>query len=561
MTKAASTLLFLIVAAMLAGFLWLLLHNQSQTEYLTYYDFWRNYNVLAGYGGPDEYLFHDVHTYALASLVWYLDMWLADGSLMLLHAIVLGVNLAIAGCLVLLTRQLLGPAKASGVASLAVAAAAMAIWLSPSNSVGLTYPVMDIVASAMLLFLCLTAFIVGGSFAATRSGSQLYPRGLGYLSVAVLGFFTLEPFIVVPLFLAADSALRRWHREAVIHLAVAVVLLVAYLALREHPVLQESEATLNRDMFALAHNILVFLSTHVLMVLRSLGASPTLAANLSIAASLVQLTALGGFAVAHYRRDFRDDPSPRFALALAAIGILAVVLATWLRSATALTLEPVPRYTPYSILFSMGVMLLSARWFLTVKGRLARTASGLAIAVMAGYLAADAFAFWIRGYNPAEGFAQNRLEMPVYAISPGSEMGLGPSEPDGGFAFRSRLHSFLKERALTVFGSPGYRWLGKPLPLAVTSGHARCVLLREEDASGQRPQYKLVTVLVEGMRGNGVFLAADDTGISRAFGLAAKRHPTHKVLQSLLPERDHNWVQLYYAEVVGGDLVSAVACR
>lgn len=561
MHNAARTLLALTATALLTGFLWLLLHNQSQTEYLTYYDFWRNYNVLAGYGSVDEYLFHDVHTYALASLIWSLDVWLAGGSLVLLHAIVLGLNLAIAGCLGLLTLRLLRTADVSRTSAAAVVATAMALWLSPSNSVGLTYPVMDIIASAMLLFVCLTAIVVGSAPGQTLTERGRHGRELGYLCVAALGFFSLEPFIAVPLFLAVDAALRRRHPEVLVHLVIAAVLLALYFALRERPVLQEAAPALHWEWLAFSYNLLVFLSMHVLMVLNSFGLSTGAATYIAIAASVIQLTSLAVFAVAHYDRESRDDTSPRFALALAAVGLLAVALAAWLRNSTSVMTEPVARYTPYSILFSMGVFFLSVRGSLTTKGPLARVVSWMAMLVILGYLAADAYAFWWRSYNPAETFAQSRLEMPVYATAPGSEVGLGPSEPDGGVAFRSRLHPFLKGRALAVFASPGYRWLGKPLPPVVTSDDARCALLGEEDAPGQRPQYTLVTVSVQGMRDNGVFLAADATGITQAFGFPAKRHPAQKTLRTLLPERDQNWAQLYYAEVRGGDLVSAVVCR
>lgn len=83
MPAATRSIAILTTAAILIGLVWLLLHNQSQTEYLIYFDFWRNYNVLAGNGSFDEYLFHDVHTYAVASLTWYFDAWLAGGSLKL----------------------------------------------------------------------------------------------------------------------------------------------------------------------------------------------------------------------------------------------------------------------------------------------------------------------------------------------------------------------------------------------------------------------------------------------------------------------------------------------
>lgn len=561
MTKTAGTFVLLSIAAILAAFVWLLLHNQSQTEYLTFFDFWRNYNVLAGHGGLDEYLFHDVHTYAVASLVWYLDMWLAGGSLKLLHAIVLGLNAAIALCLAFLGRRLFAVAKVSGAYVLAIVAAALGLWLSPSNSYGLAYPVMDIIASALLLFVCLTAIMVGSSTSVQADAGAQRQRWIGYLCIAVLGFFSLEPFIAVPLFLLVDSALRKRYTEVVGHLLIVAVVLAFYFTLRERPVLQESSPALQWDWLVLAYNVLVFLSMHVLMVLRAVNVSPGLAAGVAVVASTIQLAALILFAVSHYTSAARQDLSPRFALSLAALGILAIILAVWLRNSTAIAAEPVPRYTPYAILFTMGVFFLSLRAILTAGGRMQWTVSFLAVLVTAAYLVTDAWAFLWRSYNPAEVFAQSRLEMPLYAVSPGDEAGLGPSEPDGGLAFRSNLHTFLKTRGLTVFGCPGYLGLGAKLPPLQTSAGARCSLLQRRGAPDQRPGYQLDTFRIEGMPDNGVFLVTDAGGVITAFGFAAKRHPADRTAQSLLPMSDDPRAQVYYAQVRGTDLVSALPCH
>ncbi len=561
MTTAIRPFVLLTCAAILIGFVWLLLHNQSQTEYLLYFDFWRNYNVLAGNGTFDEYLFHDVHTYAVASLVWYLDAWLAGGSLELLHAIVLGATAAIFVCLAFLALGLFRLARVPNSYAFAAAAGAMALWLSPSNSVGLTYPVLDIIASALLLSLSLAAIIAPDSAENRSRGVTRGLREIGYLCVAVVGFFSFETFIAAPLFLALDAALRKNYRDVLLHALVVAFLLALYFALRERPVLQASALALDWDFLAFTHNFAMFLSMHVLMVLRALKIEPGTAANLAIVASAIQVMALALFVGSHYAGGSRSDQSPRFAIAFAVVGIVSIALATWLRNSSGITTDPVPRYTPYATLFSMGVFFLSARALVTPRGPVLRVGALLALLTILSYLLADIFAFSLRSYNPAATFAQSRLEMPVYAISPGSEVLLGPSEPDGGLAYRSNLHAFLREREFSVFGSAGYLGLGRPLPPMETATNARCSLLEQQVAPGQRPQYTLARFLTEGVTGNGFFLTADAGGTVVGFGFAAKLHPAEKTVQVLLPKIDDAVARLYYAQVRGANLVTVVPCR
>lgn len=180
------------------------------------------------------------------------------------------------------------------------------------------------------------------------------------------------------------------------------------------------------------------------------------------------------FALAHYGRgDSVADPSPLFALLMSAVGIVSIALAIWLRFSTEILAGAVDRYTPYSILFSMGTFLIASRSLMMPVGAALRFSSLLVVVVIIGYLLADAWASWFRSYNPAVGFFQNRVEMAVYATDPGTEEGLGPSEPDEGRFYRSNLHSFLKSRGLSVFGSSGYQALGQHLPSRETSGELR----------------------------------------------------------------------------------------
>lgn len=561
MPIATRSLAILASTAILIGFIGLLLHNQSQTEYLISYDFWRNYNVLAGNGTFNEYLFHNVHTYAIPSMFWYFDVLLSGGSLKLFHAIVVGKTVAAFGCLIYLSLRLFEATRVHTAYAVAIATAAMALWLSPSNSAGLTYPLVDILATCLLLSLCLSAVILAPLPAVPTIGATERLRVLGYLGVAVFGFFSLEVFVAVPLFLALDCALRNRYREILLHALIVAFLLTLYFALREGPVRHASSIEINRDYLAFAHNFLMFLAMHVLMVLRAFKVEPGLAANIAIIASALQLLALTLCAVSQYSGHRRANLSSRFALLFAVVGIISIALATWLRFSSDLTTVPVARYTPYSILFSMGVLFLSVRALAVSSGRVLRAASWLALLVISSALTADIFAFWLRFYNPGGTFALRRLEMAVYASSPGHEVGLGPSEPDAGLAFRSNLHAFLSSRELSVFGSAGYLGLGHSLPPLETGGHVRCRFLRKTSAPAARPQYALATFRTEGVSSNGVFLLADAQGTIKGFGLSAQLHPAEKTMRSLLPAAEVATSRIFYGEVEGADLVSAIPCQ
>lgn len=95
----------------------------------------------------------------------------------------------------------------------------MALWLSPSNSVGLTRPLVDILSSSLLLSLLLTTLLITSANDLGTIRVTERNHWFGYLVVAGVGFFALETFLVVPLFLSLDAVLRRRSREALLHLA------------------------------------------------------------------------------------------------------------------------------------------------------------------------------------------------------------------------------------------------------------------------------------------------------------------------------------------------------
>lgn len=556
-------LLFLATGvAILASFVWLFFHNQAQTEYTIHYDLWRSFARLAGDGSFKQYLFHFVHTYAITSLIWYLDVVFADGSLKLFHGVVSMVLIAAFAAFYVASIRFFRVTEVNKANAVVVTVIAMALWFSPSNSVGYTYPVVDILSSSLLLSLLLATLIVNSAADPGRSVVSKRIHWFGYLVVAIVGFFSLEPFLSIPLFLSLDAMFRRRFREALLHLLIAAVLVGLYFGLRDQPFLRASHGAYDRNLLAFLHNFLVFLSMHFLMLFKAFGLDPLMSTYIAITVSVLELMTLGVFALTHYRqKDSVADLSPRFALALATLGIVTITLAVWLRFSIQLQLNPIDRYTPYSVFFSMGTFLIASRTIVIPSGIALRFASIGVYVVTIGYLLAEASAFWLVSYNPAAYFAEARMEMAVYATDPGTEEGLGPSTHDEGLTLRSNLHSFLHSHGLSVFASPGFQAIGKPLPSQETSGKLHCKLLKEDAVLESRPQVRLIAARIDGAIADGAFVAADERGIIVAFGFSMKTHPADRTVQTLLPRTDDRQITIHYVKTAGSELVAAVPCQ
>lgn len=85
---------------------WLQTHNLYQTQYLIYYDFWRNFDALKEGNDIYPFVFHFIHTYVVASAIWYSDVLFAAGSLKLVHAYVVVATLISFYCVFLLIHSL-----------------------------------------------------------------------------------------------------------------------------------------------------------------------------------------------------------------------------------------------------------------------------------------------------------------------------------------------------------------------------------------------------------------------------------------------------------------------
>jgi hypothetical protein len=549
-------LLSLSACACLAAFAWLQMHNLSQTEYLIWNDFWRNFAAFKE--GQDVYpfIFHKVHTYAFASFIWYLDVLFASGSLQLTHAYVVVATLAALSCLALLTHRLCRSTGTPRILSVFAAVVTSAMWLSPSNASSFSYPLVDILASTLLLLLCLATMTRARVEMSDGQGPFRWLAGLGYLVVVCLGFLTLETFLAVPLALAGEALFRRRRKEFSFHLGLALLLGALYVLFIPDPVLPAQAHA--RSAGAVAHNFLVLLSSHYGLLFQALGISPRASGFMSQIASLLQLICLVTLGWRHYTGASCTDPWLRFPQLLAVLGIVAIALAAGLRFGVEPAYRPVPRYTPYSMMFSIAVCLLAVS-ALRSAGGTASFIAGLAIVGgNLGYLAAESGALWFRSHNVGATYIQARLEMSAYAIAPGTERNLGPSEPDQGLSWRFNLHEFLKERELSVFSSAGYRSLGTLLVAPEAKLGSGCVRRSEAEVRRGEAVYRRSTF--EGVDGDGIFLAVDDEGRVVSFSFAAQMTPMDQAVSALLPIKSDRNESVFFARVKGDRPTELVRC-
>lgn len=534
------------------------MHNLSQTEYLIFYDFWDNYTALKD-GSIYPFFFHNnVHTYAVASAIWYLDVLFANGSLKLVHAYVIVATLSSIYCLFILTRRIHRISGATFGYSAFIGVMAAAMWLSPSNASCFAYPLVDIVASTLLLLLSLAVIVV--TRGATEKRTHKWASHLGYLGIVCLGFLTLETFLVVPLVLAVNSMVRSLKKESVSHISLAVFLFLIYLVCIRQPLAATASDT--RDIGTAAHNFLFLLSSHYELLFSALGMSPRTSAGMGQWISALQLAYLLILAWRRFTKPVRTNPSVLFPFLLAALGIVSIGLATWLRYGTEPLYEAVPRYTPYSVMFSVAILLLASAAPHRDKFHVLSIVGIVIVAANLCYLGAEWGAMWRYSHNAAKGYIEGRLEMAVYALSPGNEVHLGPAEPDNGLHSRSDLHGFLKERELSVFSSDGYRSLGKLLSSAEAISDNVCVQRDETYSRGvgvDNLGYRLIAF--DGIKDDGYFLVADTHGRIVNFSFSARLTPMDSHVFALLPENSVSESSVFFAHVHEGKLTDILRCR
>lgn len=555
--RYATCLLALLMAVCLVLFGWLQLHNQSQTEYLIFFDFWRNWAALKE--GVDLYPFfyHNVHTYAVPSAVWYTDVLLANGTLKFVHGYVLVLTLAALICAAVIVQRLYRD-KGTGVGYAAFAVLLTAcMWLSPSNADSFAYPLVDILAATLLLLVGLTVIVRARIEAAQQAGAKGgRVATLAYIGVVSLAFLTLQTFLVVPSALALEALVRGRRRDFLLHAGLVVFWLALYLLFMRDPHVPPQPEGLN--LAAIAHNFLVFLSSHFVILFQALGIELQLGARIGQVLSVLQLVALVIFSWGHYVSASRYDPWFRFPMLLAVLGMTAIFLAVLLRSGSVLMYDPVPRYTPYTLMFSVAVLLLAID---AIRRRVDVAAVGLGVVIAAAssaYVLAEAGALLLLSHNGGRRYVEARLEMPVYAIDLGRERGLGPVEPDEGLAWRANVHPFLKDRALAVFASEGYRALGMQLDTSAGLLAPSCREIQTLDTSRGGGGYRRMTF--EGVAGDGYFVVLDDEGRVASFSFVARATPLDRVVSAQFAERFAEDGAIYFIRAHGEQASEPIRC-
>jgi hypothetical protein len=548
----------LLAATGMVTFGWLQAHAQSQTTYLIYYDFWRDFAALKS-NTIYPFIFHGVHTYAVASLMWYLDVLLSYGNLYLINLYVKAATLAIFYCLIVVMRRSASGNNATASWTILSLLCAAALWLSPSNGDSFAYPVVEVNVATLLLLLCLAAITSSKiGFLEQKVGHVKYL--VTYAILVVIGFLTSEMFLVVPMVIAIDALMNRSWKYLTLQLGLIIGCAVLYL----WPIYTDArfiafftQTAGEKHTGAIAHNFLVLLSSHYGLLFRAWGINPHISGITSMWCSVIQLVAFGLLTWQTYWLKTRSQVL-LLPIILAAYGCISIALATLLGEPTVPIDDPVSRYTALSIFFSVAV-LLQASIYLRLNIRSAVGLVGAAVIIAnLSYIALGLGAVFLRGQTLSPGFIMARLEMAVFAFSPGSERGLGPAEPDDGRRWRSDAHEFLREHAWSVFSSDGYRAVGNSLSPAVVTRDGDCARLGQSDSPREGADYLFVSF--KGVDSDGVFLVTDRSMHIVGFSFAAQLSPFTRQAFALLPGRMEDGNKIYFARMKDGLPVRAASC-
>jgi len=535
--------LLLCAIAVLILFAWLQINNQSQTKYLIFFDFWRNYAHLQIGDDIYEYLSHNVHTYVVASAIWYLDILFSSGDLGFLHLYVNSVSVAAIYGLFLWSLQQNNQSISTFPAAI-VASVAASLWLSPANGECLNFPLVDVFGATALLLLCITG-ILAEKISSPSETFLSKGAWVAYVVTIFLGFLTLEVFLIVPAMFALHAlAYRRWWR-ALLHMVLAAFFGLLYSVWV--PSSPASQVPVELHCVELIHNFLVLLSGHVGLLLLHCGIYPRVAGAISIGISILQLACFAYLIWASFLRNKREAGLP-FPIILALFGCASILLAAWVRYPNTLIYEPVYRYVMYAIMFSMALVLQA--FAVQSAGILDRLVRAVVVLIIVGYLAAEASALILLGHNAGVGLLMARLEMATYAQTPGRESGLGPSEPDGGKRWRFGLHSFLETKGWSVFGSDGYRSLGTVIPQSIITKNSTCKIA---DRTADR-------TIVTGIDNSGVVLITDASKRVIGFSFTAQNTPLSPRLVSLRPFNMQRGIEIYWVQAHAGQLSQAMLC-
>ena len=446
-TNYLYAILFVSIAAFIVSMSFLY-YTHDQTEYLIHFDAWRFFEKLRTDAPLESYIFHGVHTFVIPNALFYLDTLWADGSLKLLHAITFFST----GIFFILLWRIIYTHHKSKLTSAAIAIIGANIWLGMSNSVTFAYPVVDVFSVYTLLSISIIT-LTSEVLLQNRFDTRYVFNALLFIVASIVGFLSLEVFLSVIFVFFIEAAYRKRYLSAILSMLVFVVLSGFYLYFQaENLFSSKSGAPFN--IVSAAYNFLFLL-----------GGFKGTAGSLSILFAIVELYYIGYFVNLILRGKVVLTKLQRFAAYIILFSVSCLALAVLLRYSIHRIDFSVQRYTTYSTMFSLGVLLFSyvnlTKWseFSNNKNKyfsIFMISLLTLFSVLDGPLVNDKY--------PSKHFYLERLEMPLYALVPGSERRLGPSSPTKGLKERARLHSYMKEQRLSIFSDPGVSFVGKTFP-------------------------------------------------------------------------------------------------
>ena len=546
-------LLGAVGAAILTASVRFVVWSNEQTQYLIWHDTWRFFSRLQQSAPLSEYLFHNVHVFALPNLVLYLDVVLASGTLRFLH---LTTNLMATGIGVAIYFLLRPKLSTSRVMAVGLPALVMSVWISPANAKTFSYHILGIIVSGSLLFALLAANLQSALARKDQSTKRrrILLAALG--CVVVLGFASLEVFAVVIAVLALGAFADRDRAQSTMLLVLLVLLAAGYALYRHQSVASVGlDSGMERHLSVVVRNSLLGLYGFVENIAVGHGMERPAARHLGRLFVLVELGTVAALGVRKLVLRERFDQVWRASLALSSFALLSCVSSAWLRYGSSVLSEPVGRYLPYGIILTIAAALICV----SEASRLDREAPPrLALPMLVAIAAASLAALTARPTALGSEIG-GKLEMPLFAQQPGTERRLGPVTDDPA-AFRRRLHPFLESEGLSVFSSAGYGLLGRTLSTAERSSEG-CEVVAQRLVDRQAQRIMAATVRHPGS--NGVFALVDEDSVVRSFGFPLR--PTWRTdrVRTLLPlswRRIPDELRLVFVEGAGTTTVRYRAC-
>ncbi|RDH80803.1 MAG: hypothetical protein DIZ80_17430 [endosymbiont of Galathealinum brachiosum] len=457
-TNYVYTILFVSIVIFIVS-LSFLHYTHYQTEYLIHYDAWRFFEKLRTDAPLESYIFHGVHTFVIPNVLFYLDTLWADGNLKFFHAI----NFFSTGIFFIFLWRIIYKHHKSKLTSTTIAIIGANIWLGMSNSVTFAYPVVEVLSTYTLLSISIIALTSEGLLH-NRFDTRYAFNALFFVVASIIGFLSLEVFLSVIFVFFIEASYRKRYLSVILSGLLLVVLSGFYLYFQAG-LLLSSKSGGSVNIASAVYNFLFLLGGQVHFLFMSLGASKGAAGSLSILFAVIELYYIGYMVNLIVRCKVDITKLHRFAAYIILFSVSCVASAVLLRYSNHKIDFPVTRYTTYSTMLSLGVLLFSyvnlTKWseFSNNKNKYF---SIFMISLLALYSVLDGPL--VNDKYPSKHFYLERLEMPLYALVPGSERRLGPSSSTEGLKERARLHSYMKEQGLSIFSDPGVSFVGKIFP-------------------------------------------------------------------------------------------------